>query len=62
MDDKITISDLLDAIHYTIIKHYGVNEIILDELQKINEKIQGGELANLKLVGVPYWESLKKSL
>lgn len=35
--DTVVISDLLDVIHYAIIKKYGENTIILKQLQEIDE-------------------------
>lgn len=60
--DTVVISDLLDVIHYAIIKKYGENTVILKQLQEIDEAIQSGKLENIKVEGVPFWETIKNSL
>ncbi len=62
MKDTVVISDLLDVIHFTIIRKYGENDIILTQLKEIDDIIQSGKLENLKVEGTPFWESIKNSL
>lgn len=51
------VSDLLDVIHMVIIKNEGVNEIILDEIKSIDEKIKTGQLVNYT-VDVPLFSTI----
>lgn len=51
----VTISDLLDIIHMTIIKEQGDNFVILDEINSIGEKIKKGELKNYNINTPMYW-------
>lgn len=60
--DTIVISDLLDVVHYTIIKNKGENTIILHELQSISRKIQEKKLDNYPVQGITFWESIKNNL
>lgn len=60
--DKVLISDLLDVIHFAIIKNLGENDIILDELTAIDNKIKAKRLVNYPVKGVAIWETLKNSL
>lgn len=60
--DTIVISDLLDVIHYTVIKNEGENTVILHELQAIDRKIKEGRLANYPVQGVTFWESILSKL
>lgn len=54
---QTTISDLLDVIHAAIIKNSGSNDIILEELQAIDEKIKAGKLVNY-VVDTPFFRSI----
>lgn len=53
------ISDLLDVIHLTVIKNSPAkeNDIMLDELKSIDEKIKNGLLANYT-VDVPFFRTI----
>lgn len=60
--DTIKITDLLDVVHYTVIKNKGENTIILNELQMIERKISEGKLENYPVQGITFWESIKNNL
>lgn len=55
---EVTISDLLYIIHYTIIKYKKENDVILEELQAIDEKITSGSLLNYAVNDVAFWKSM----
>ena len=52
------ISDLLDMVHFTIIKKKGENNIILDELDSIDKKIKSGELKNYVVNETTYFRAI----
>ena len=54
---KTTISDLLDIIHDTIIRHEGENSSILQELKSIDDKIKSGKLKD-HIVDTPFFKSI----
>jgi hypothetical protein len=54
------ISDLLDVIHFAIIKNSESreNNIILDELSRIDEKIRSGRLPNYPVNDVAFFKHI----
>lgn len=57
----VTITDLIDVIHYTIIKKLGKNEVILKEIQSIQGKISGDKiLENYSVEDTEFWKSILK--
>lgn len=60
--DTIKITDLLDVVHYTVIKNKGENTIILHELQSIWQKITDKKLENYGVQGITFWEFIKNNL
>lgn len=55
---KTTIQDLLDVIHFTVIKNEKVNKKILKEIQSIEKKIQSGKLPNYNVQTPMWWTCL----
>lgn len=54
LKSKTTIQDLLDVIHFTVIKNEKVNKKCLKEIQSIQDKIHSGKLQNYN-VQTPMW-------
>lgn len=54
----ITLSNLIDHIHLTIIDERGKNDVILKELQDISHKIGEGEIPNYQMDGNKRWVEL----
>lgn len=55
---KTTIQDLLDVIHFTVIKNEKVNNKILKEIQSIQDKIHSGKLPNYHIQTPMWWTCL----
>ncbi len=62
LKSKTTIKDLLDMVHYTIIKEQKVNNVILEELEAIDKKIESGELKNYEINCPIYWTAVFKDV
>ncbi len=54
---EIRISDLLDVIHFTMIRELGKNEIALDFIQKMDYLIKTGQLQNYSVNETELWKS-----
>lgn len=59
---KVTIGDLLDMVHLTIIKKRKINNVILKELKAIDEKIKKGKLKNYEVDCPLYWVAIFKDI
>lgn len=60
ISEDTTIRDLLDVIHWTMIKQEGENDKCLHELDSIDNKIRGGYMENYKVKETTFWQSLAK--
>jgi hypothetical protein len=59
---EITIKDLMDVIHYTIIKYDGENYKFIDEVRKFAYLIEQGEIENHDVSKTELWESIMRNL
>jgi len=64
LQSKTTIGDLMDIVHFTIIKKHPSkrNDIILTELQSIEKKIEKGELENYNISHPMWWTCVFKDV
>lgn len=64
LKSKVTIKDLLDIIHFTIIKSHPSkrNDVILKEIQDIEKKIDGGKLENYNINHPMWWTCVFKDV
>ena len=52
----VSLTDLIDVIHYTIIKHRGENIVALEEIQRLEWLIKGSkELENYSVEETELW-------
>jgi hypothetical protein len=57
----VSLTDLIDVIHYTIIKHRGENIIALEEIQRLEWLIKGSkELENYSVEETELWQSIMR--
>jgi hypothetical protein len=57
----VSLTDLIDVIHYTIIKHRGENLVALKELQRLDWLIKGSkELDNYSVEETELWQSIMR--
>ena len=55
----VSLTDLIDVIHYTIIKHRGENIIALKEIQQLEYLIKGSKkLENYSVEETELWQSI----
>lgn len=60
VSEDVTIQDLLDVIHWTIIKEEGENSKCLHELDSIYGKIQRKYIPNYKVKETTFWKVITK--
>lgn len=53
---SVLLTDLIDVIHYTIIKHLGKNAIALEEIQKLQWLIYNKKLENYSVEETEFWQ------
>lgn len=57
----VSLTDLIDVIHYTIIKHRGENLVALEEIQRLEWLIKGSkELDNYSVEETELWQSIMR--
>ena len=59
---EITIKDLMDIIHYTIIKNSGENTKFIDEVRKFDSLIDQGEIENYDVSKSEMWQTLLRNI
>ncbi len=52
----VTIRDLLDVIHETIIKKENENSVALNEIQAFEKLLHNGTLKNYSVNGTTFWK------
>jgi len=58
MEDKVVISDILDVLHFAVIKAKGENTLILEELASITKKLTDAGIYHFPVKDVTYWKHL----
>ena len=57
----VVLTDLIDVIHYTIIKNRGENIVALDEIQRLEYLLKGSkELENYSVEETGLWKSIMR--
>ena len=57
----VSLTDLIDVIHYTIIKHRGENIVALEEIQRLEWLIKGSkDLENYSVEETELWQSIMR--
>jgi hypothetical protein len=56
--NEVTIKDLMDVIHYTIIQKNGENTKFIDEVRRLDFLIFSGELENFSVEQTPLWQTI----
>jgi hypothetical protein len=59
---EVTIKDLMDVIHYTIIQNNGENTKFIDEVRRLDFLISSGELENFSVENSPIWQTIVRQI